>query len=174
MSEHEKATPRPQHSPLPWRSVYPEGSSQRCAAVASNDHYVTLFIAKGDDVPSTVAMHQANADLIVAAVNSYDASRARIEELEAAEEFLPELKDGSFYDRTKLLKDQLEYATEQVGIRTRALSASRDLIEQMRDALKAEMELHSHAQDVFPCHCTICEQSRGVLAAAEKFLKEGR
>jgi hypothetical protein len=58
-----------EHSPLPWRSVYPLGSKQRCAAVEAGDHYVYLHVFQPDDTMETIHMHQANADLIVAAVN---------------------------------------------------------------------------------------------------------
>ena len=73
------------HSPLPWRSVYPLGSKQNCAAVDAGDHYVYLTTFREDDrAAGTVAMHQANADLIVAAVNAYASTEAMRKALEAA------------------------------------------------------------------------------------------
>ena len=68
------------HSPLPWRSVYPLGSKQRCAAVMAGDHYVYLWVAESDAMLETIQMHQANADLIAATVNASDPERiARLE-----------------------------------------------------------------------------------------------
>ena len=59
---------------LPWRSVYPAGSKENCAAVSAGDHYVYLNIFADDDRKAgTVAMHQEYAALIVTAVNSHDA-----------------------------------------------------------------------------------------------------
>lgn len=78
-----------EHSPLPWRSVYPLGSKQRCAAVDAGDHYVYLYVAESDAVRETIRMHQANADLIVKAVNNYAALEAQVGALQRENERLP-------------------------------------------------------------------------------------
>lgn len=85
-----------QTSPLPWRSVYPVGSTQRCAAVASDDHYVYLHVFADDDHKDTVEMHKANARLIIAAVNAFQPMLDALEGIAHLLESVPQVgyKDG--------------------------------------------------------------------------------
>ena len=71
------------HSPLPWESVYPEGSKQRCAGVVSNDHYVYLSNFDGDYTRETITMQQANADLIAKVANAHATLVAALKEMVA-------------------------------------------------------------------------------------------
>lgn len=78
MSEHVP------HS-LPWRSVYPKGSKQNCAAVSAGDHYVYSSTFGDDDrAVGTVRMHQEYADFIVMAANNYELLKTENERLRNA------------------------------------------------------------------------------------------
>jgi hypothetical protein len=129
-----------EHSPFPWRSVYPLGSKQRCAAVSAADHYVYLHVFQPDDTREKIRMHQANADLIAESAARLAASEQQCAAVWKALGF-PDGHEGDLVAAARKLKQDHDSLAE----------TAKDADNELAEAVKQRNALGVRVADLEEC-----------------------